>query len=121
MSIESTQEMSPLTELVHRTFTQPNVPTSIPADGIIALNGLFSFVVRGTGSLPSGSLPEMPPSLRDLELNNTALGPLDNPLFTKNGGLSKLEALVLVQNMNMGSSIPSGIPDVSLMSLCVPV
>ena len=113
--------MSSLTELVHRTFTQPNVPASISADGIIALHGLVSFVVKGTGSLPSGLLPEMPPSLRDLELNNTALGPLDNSLFAKNGSLSKLETLVLVQNMNMGPSISDGIPNLSLKSMCVPV
>ena len=121
MSVESIQEILSLTELVHRTFTQPNVPTSISADGIIALNGLLNFVVKGTGSLPSGSLPQMPPSLRDLELSSTALGPLDNSLFTKNGGLSRLETLVLVQNKNMGPSISDGIPNLSLKSMCVPV
>jgi hypothetical protein len=112
---------SSLTHLVHRTFTKPNVPDNISAEGIIALDGLLSFVVKGTGSLPSGSLPEMPPSLRDLELSNTALGPLDSSLFAENGSLSKLEILVLVQNTNMGPSIPDGIPNLSLKSLCVPV
>ena len=117
MSIELAQEISTLTELVHRTFTQPNVPTTISAEGIIALNGLSSFVVNGTGSLPSGSLPKMSPSLRDLELSNTALGPLDGSLF---GGLSQLETIVLVQNTNMGP-ISDGISSLSLKSLCVPV
>lgn len=110
-----------LTEIIHRTFTNPNVPDSISAEGIIALDELFSFVVKGTGSLPSGSLPRMPPSLRDLELNNTALGPLDSSLFAENGGLSKLETLVLVRNMNMGHSISDGIPSLSLKNLCVSV
>lgn len=110
-----------LTELVYRMFTNPNVPNSIPAEGIIALDGLLKFVVKGTGSLPSGSLPGMPQSLRDLELNNTALGPLDISLFAESGGLSKLEVLVLVQNMNMGRSIPDGIPGLSLKSLYVPI
>src|SRR5258708_5697131 len=63
----------------------------------------------------------MPPSLRDLELNNTALGPLDSSLFAKSGGLSQLEALLLVRNMNMGGSISDGIPGLSLKSLCVPI
>jgi len=111
----------PLTELVHRTFTQPNVPDSISAEGIIALDGLFSFLVKGTGWLPSGSLPGMPPSLRYLELNNTALGPLASSLFAESGGLSKLETLVLVHNMNMGHSISDAIPGLSLKSLCVSV
>jgi len=110
-----------VTEFVHRTFTNPNVPDSISAEGIIALDGLVSFVVTGTGSLPSGSLPGVPPSLRDLELNNTALGPLDSSLFAESGGLSKLETLVLVRNMNMGHSISDGIPGLSLKNLCVAV
>lgn len=110
-----------LIELVHRTFTDPNVPDSIPAEGIISLDGLSRFAVNGTGSLPSGSLPGMPPSLRDLELKNTALGPLDSSLFAKNGSLSQLEALVLVRNMNMGNSISDGITDLSLKNLCVPI
>ena len=113
-------EDAPLTEPVHRTLTKPNVPDNISAQGIIALDGLFSFVVNGTGSLPSGSLPEMPTSLHDLELSNTALGPLDSSLFAANGSLSKLETLVLVQNTNMGP-ISDGIPNLSLKSLCVPV
>src|SRR5258706_5354803 len=110
-----------LTELVHRTVTDPNVPDSIPTEGIVALENLVRFVVKGTGSLPSGSLPGMPLSLRDLELNNTALGPLDSSLFAESGGLSKLEALVLVRNMNMGDSISDGIPGLSLKNLCVPI
>lgn len=110
-----------LTEFVHRTFTNPNVPDSISAEGVIALDELFSFVVIGTGSLPSGSLPRMPPSLRDLELNNTALGPLDSSLFAESGCLSKLETLVLVRNMNMGHSISDGIPSLSLKNLCVSI
>ena len=110
-----------LAELVHRMFTDPNVPDSIPAEGIIALDGLLKFVVKGTGSLPSGSLPGMPQSLRDLELNNTAIGPLDISLFAGSGGLSKLETLVLVRNMNMGGSISDGIPGLSLKSLYVPI
>ena len=108
-----------LAKLVHRMFTDPNVPDSIPAEGIIALDGLLKFVVKGTGSLPSGSLPGMPQSLRDLELNNTAIGPLDISLFAGSGGLSKLETLVLVRNMNMGGSISDGIPGLSLKSLYV--
>lgn len=120
MSIEPAQEIPSLIDLVHRTFTGPNVPNSISAEGIIALDALVNFVVKGTGSLPSGSLPRIPPSLRSLELSNTALGPLDNSLFAGNGGLSKLQTLALVQNTKMGPSILDGIPNLSLESLCVP-
>jgi Leucine-rich repeat (LRR) protein len=63
----------------------------------------------------------MPPSIRDLELDNTALGPLDSFLFTGSGCLSKLETLVLIRNMNMGHSISDGIPGLSLKNLCVSV
>jgi hypothetical protein len=121
VSILLNKEIPSLTEPVHRTFTNPNVPDSISAQGVTSLNDLLGFVVQGTGSSPSGSLPEMPPSLHELRLNNTALGPLDSSLFADNGSLSKLEILLLARNSNMGSSIPNGMLNVPLKSLCVPV
>ncbi|KAI0326328.1 L domain-like protein [Cubamyces sp. BRFM 1775] len=96
----------------------PAVPAGIP-DEIGGLTGLTSLQIIGDTNTPGGSLPSsfsQLTSLSALDIESTALEPLDNGVF---GSLGKLITLTLVKNSQMSSELPSSLFSIPLQNLVV--
>ncbi|RXK40806.1 hypothetical protein M231_01865 [Tremella mesenterica] len=105
-----------ITEL---TLKYPNVPTTLP-DSLINIISLQTLHLTGNSSIPSGPFPNALTKLSNLtviDIEYTALtGPLSNDAFES---ASKLQALFLVYNAQLGTTLPNLVNSKSLTTLAV--
>ncbi|KZT22489.1 L domain-like protein [Neolentinus lepideus HHB14362 ss-1] len=99
-------------------LTFPSVPSLFPSE-LVALTGLQSLSVIGNNAMPAGSLPSSFTNLTlltTLHLESTALTALPDNLFSS---LNKVTTLALIDNAQMGNTLPSSVTQLSLQSLVI--
>ncbi|KAH7925290.1 L domain-like protein [Leucogyrophana mollusca] len=99
-------------------LTFPGVPATLPNE-LGSLTGLESLQVIGGNSIPAGALPSSftnLTALANLKLQATAITSLPDSLFSS---LKAVTTLTLVNNANMGTSLPSTLTQLSLQNLVV--
>ncbi|WWC91908.1 uncharacterized protein L201_006858 [Kwoniella dendrophila CBS 6074] len=97
----------------------PNVPNELP-DSLSNIWALEAIHIMGNGSVPTGKFPSSllsKPNLKTIDIEYTALsGPIDQSPFSST---KSLNTLVLINNSNLGNSLPDLSNNQELLTLSV--